>query len=61
MFFIRLLPSMGEAVCAGNHKMAAAMEDAVALWDAHGGNEPTVAAAMALHSKSPTPAKGEER
>jgi hypothetical protein len=38
MFFIRLLPSVREAV-----------EDA--LWDAHGGGDPTVATAMASHSR----------
>jgi hypothetical protein len=46
MFAIRLPPSMREAVGAGTHETAAAMVKAAdALWDAHGGHDPTVTAA----------------
>jgi hypothetical protein len=56
MFLIRLPPSMREAVRAGNHKTAAAMVTAVnALWDAHRGNDPSVAATMTQCSRSPAP------
>jgi hypothetical protein len=47
MFLVRLPPSMREMVGAGNHKTASAMVKAAdALWDARGGHDPTVAAAM---------------
>ncbi len=61
MFLVRLPPSIHEMVGAGNHKMAAAMVKAAdALWDAQGGYDPTVAAAMTQQSRSPAPnnAKG---
>jgi hypothetical protein len=47
MFLVRLPPSMRETVGAGNHTTAAAMVKAAdSLWDARGGHDPTVAAAM---------------
>ncbi len=53
MFLIRLLPSMREAVGAGNHKTAAAIVKAAnALWDAW--------AATTQRSRSPAPA-GEKK
>ncbi len=56
MFLVRLPPSMHEAVGAGNHKTATAMVKAAdALWDARGGHDPTVAAAMTQRSRSPAP------
>jgi hypothetical protein len=59
MFLIRLLPSMQEAVGAGNHKTAVAMVWAAdALWDAGGNHDPMVAAATTKHSRSPAPAIG---
>ncbi len=60
LFLIRLPPSMREAVGAGNHRMAAAMVKAAdALWEARGGHDPTVAAAMNQRSRSPTPNNGD--
>jgi hypothetical protein len=54
MFLIRLLPSMREAVGAGDQKTAAAMVRAVdALWDAFVASDPAVATATASHSRSP--------
>ncbi len=54
MFLIKLPPSMRKTVGTGNHKLAAAMVKAAgALWEALGGNDPTVA----WHGRSPTPAK----
>ncbi len=59
MFLIPLLPSMREAVGAGNHKTAVAMVRATdALWDALGSHNPTVAATMTQCSRSPAPASG---
>jgi hypothetical protein len=59
MFLIRLPPSMRETVGAGAHKTAAAMVKAAdALWDARGGNDPTVAAASTQRNRSPTPTNG---
>ncbi len=56
MFLFPLLPSLQEAVGAGTHKAAAAMVKAAdALWDARGGHNPTVAAALTQHSRSPAP------
>jgi hypothetical protein len=53
MFLVCLLPSMQEAVGAGNHKMAVAMLKAAdALWDARGGHNPTVTAATTQRSRS---------
>ncbi len=47
MFLIHLPPFMRETVGAGAHKTAAAMVMAAdALWDARGGHNPTVAAAL---------------
>jgi hypothetical protein len=47
MFLVRLPPSMRETVGVGNYMTAAAMVKAVdAMWDAGGGHDPTVAAAM---------------
>jgi hypothetical protein len=47
MFLVRLPPSMCETVGAGNHTTATAMVKAAdALWDARGGHDPMVAAAM---------------
>jgi hypothetical protein len=59
MFLIRLPPSMREAVEAGSHRTAAAMVKAAdALWDARGGHDPTVAAALTQRSRSPAPHNG---
>jgi hypothetical protein len=59
MFLIRLLPSMRETVGAGAHGMAASMVKAVdALWDARGGHDPTVAAALTQQSRSPALSSG---
>jgi hypothetical protein len=59
MFLIRLLPSMREAVGAGNHKTATdTVRAADALWDARGGHEPTVTAATTHRSRSPAPTSG---
>ncbi len=59
MFLICLPPSMCEAVGAGNHKTAAAMVKAAdTQWDARGGHDPTVAAAMIQRSRSPSPNSG---
>ncbi len=56
MFVIRILPSMREAVGAGNHKTAMAIvRVADALWDAHGSHDPTVEATMTQHSRRPAP------
>jgi hypothetical protein len=56
MFLIRLLPSMREVVEADNHMTAAAMVKAAdALWDARGGHNPTVVAAMTQRHRSPAP------
>ncbi len=50
---------MHETVGAGNHKMAAAMVKAAdALWDARGGHDPTVTAAMTQQNRSPAPNNG---
>jgi hypothetical protein len=50
---------MIETVGAGAHKTAAAMVKAAdALWDAWGGNDPTVAAASTQRNRSPTPTNG---
>ncbi len=50
---------MWEAVGAGNHKTATAMVKAAdALWYALGGHDPTVAAALTQHSRSPAPNNG---
>jgi hypothetical protein len=47
---------MQEAIGAGTHGTAAAMEKAAdALWDARGGHDPTVAAASTQRSRSPAP------
>jgi hypothetical protein len=60
MFLIRLLPSMREAVGAGNHKTASAIVKAAeALWDARGGHDPMVAAATTQKSE-PSSSKWEE-
>jgi hypothetical protein len=60
MFLIRILPSMREAVSAGNHKTAAdSVRAADALWDARGGHDPMVAAATTHRSRSPAPTGGE--
>jgi hypothetical protein len=46
LFLVRFPPSMRETVGAGNHTTAAAMVKAAdALWDARGGQDPTVAVA----------------
>jgi hypothetical protein len=59
MFLVRLPPSMRETVGAGNHTTAAAMVKAAdALWDARGGNNPTVMPAMTQRSRSPAPNNG---
>ncbi len=59
MFLIRLPASMRETVRAGDHRTAAAMVKAAdALWDARGGNDPTVAAASTQRSRSPAPNSG---
>ncbi len=59
MFLIRLPPSMRETVGAGTHKTAAAMVKAAdALWDAWGGHDPMVAAALTQQSRSPAPSSG---
>jgi hypothetical protein len=61
MFLIRLLPSMREAVGAGNHKTASAIVKAAeALWDARGGHDPMVAAATTQRSQSPALANGKK-
>jgi hypothetical protein len=50
---------MQEAVGAGTHTMAAAMVKAAdALWDARGGHDPTVAAALTQRSRLPAPHSG---
>jgi hypothetical protein len=55
-FLMRLLPSMREALGTGNQKTAVVMVTAAdALWDAQGGHDPTVAAAMTQHSSSMAP------
>jgi hypothetical protein len=47
---------MGEAVGAGTHETAAAMVKAAdALWDARGGQDSTVAAALTQRIRSPAP------
>ncbi len=47
---------MREAVGAGTHGTAAAMVKAAdALWDAWGGHDPAVAAALTQRSRSPAP------
>jgi hypothetical protein len=47
MFLIHHPPSMRETVGAGAHKTTAAMVKAAdALWDARGGHDPTVTAAL---------------
>jgi hypothetical protein len=47
IFLVRLPPSMCETVGAGNHMTAAAMVNAAhALWNARGGHDPAVTAAM---------------
>jgi hypothetical protein len=57
MFLIRLPSSMREAVGARNNKTSMAMVRAAdALWDAPGGHNPMVAAAMTQHSRSTAPA-----
>jgi hypothetical protein len=59
MLLICLLPSMGEAVVAGNHRTAAAIVKAVdALWEARGGYDSSVAAATTQQSRSPAPNNG---
>ncbi len=59
MFLIRLPPSMRETVVAGAHKTVAAMVKAAdALWDARGGHNPTVAAALTQRNRSPAPSSG---
>jgi hypothetical protein len=59
MFLICLPPSMRETVGAGAHGTAAAIVKAAdALWDARGGHDPTVAAALTQRSRSPTPSSG---
>jgi hypothetical protein len=59
MFLVCLPPSMHETVGAGNHTTAEAMVKAAdALWDARGGHDPTVAAAMTQRSRSPAPNNG---
>jgi hypothetical protein len=59
MFLICLPPYMQEAVGAGTHTMAAAMVKAAdALWDARGGHDPTVAAALTQRSRLPAPHSG---
>jgi hypothetical protein len=59
MFLIRLPASMRETVGAGDHGTAAAMVKAAdALWDARGGHDPTVAAALTQRSRSPAPNSG---
>jgi hypothetical protein len=59
MFLIRLLPSIREAVGAGNHKTAAAMVKAGdALWDARGCHDPMVTADTTQRSRSPAPNNG---
>jgi hypothetical protein len=58
VFLTRLLPSMREAVGSGEHKTVVAMVCATdALWDAHGGHNPTAAAAMTHRCRSPAPAE----
>jgi hypothetical protein len=60
MFLIRQLPSLREAVGARDNKTATAMvRVADALWDAHGGSNRTVTAAMASCNRSPHQAKGQ--
>jgi hypothetical protein len=62
MLLVRLPPSIHETIGAGNHKMAAAMvKTADALWDAQGGYDPTVAAAMTQQSRSPAPNNGKRQ
>jgi hypothetical protein len=59
MFLTLLQASMRETVGAGDHRTAAAMvKAAVALWDAWGGHDPTVAAASTQRSRSPAPSSG---
>ncbi len=59
MFLIHLSPSMRETVGAGAHGTAAAMVKAAdTLWDAQGGHDPTVAAALTQRSRSPAPSSG---
>ncbi len=59
MCLIRLPPSMRETVGAGALKTAAAMVKAAdALWDARGGHDPMVAAALTQRSRSPAPSSG---
>jgi hypothetical protein len=61
MFFKRLPLSMRETIGAGTHKTAMVTVKAVdTLWDARGGNNQPVAAAMTRHSRSPTPARGKK-
>jgi hypothetical protein len=65
IFLIHLPLSMRETVGAGAHGTAAAMVKAAdALWDARGGNDPTVAAALTQQSMSPAPSsekRGDKR
>jgi hypothetical protein len=59
MFLIRLPPSMRETVGAGAHKTAADMVKAAdTIWDARGGHDPTVAAALTQQTRSPAPSSG---
>ncbi len=56
MFLNRLPPSMREAVGAGTHETTAAMMKAAdVLWDAEGGHNPTVAAALTQRRRSSAP------
>jgi hypothetical protein len=63
MFLIRQPPSVRETV--GTHGTAAAMVKAAdTLWDAWGGHDPTVAAALTQRSRSPAPSsrkRGDKR
>ncbi len=63
-FFVNIFDpanaSMREVVVEGKHKMAAVMVTAAdALWDARGGHDPTVTAAMTNSSRSRAPGGGE--
>jgi hypothetical protein len=50
---------MREVVGAGTHETAAAMVKAAdALWDAWGGHNPTVTAALTQQSRRPAPSNG---
>jgi hypothetical protein len=61
MFLIHLPPSVREVVGAGNHKTAVAIvKGPDTLWDARGGQSPTVAADMTQCSRSPAPAGGKK-